>query len=149
MSVAELARQRMAAAAKSKTEGDRVVDGFLQNLMRLTFFAIEQEKEAEAVPIIEFLSGVVKDPEGLKTGCASVYSDLGRFVEAEMLLQQVLDEKPDYEPAQVCLAGVWVVLNKPGFLPLVERILSTSLVPEMRAAARMLADAYAIGKQSS
>jgi hypothetical protein len=136
MSIAELARQRMTAPAKPQAEGDGVLDGFVQSLTRLTFFAIEQKKEADAAPIIEYLNGVVKEPEGLKTGCAISYSESGRVDIAETMLREVLAEKPDYEPALAYMAALMACDNKGEPLNVMDKLLVTSFNPTIRAMAK-------------
>jgi hypothetical protein len=104
----------------------------------LTFFAIEQKKEADAAPIIEYLNGVVKEPEGLKTACATVYARSGRPDRAEMLLREILAEKPDYEYAHLALAANLLLQKKAGADLLLGRLLATNMNPAFREQAAEL-----------
>lgn len=132
MSVAELARQRMTAPAKPKAEGDEVLGGVVRSLVKVARSAILQGMEEESTAIIDFLNSTVKNPEALNTAIATAYADVKRFSEADVLLRQVLADNPDYDPAQLALAGNLLLQNKPGAEVLLERVVATSVDPFVR-----------------
>ncbi len=132
MSLAELAKQRMTNPAKPKAKGDEVLENFLRGLTDIVVLGIKQKKEVEATPVIEYLCGIVKDPEGLKTVCATAYARSGRPEQAEALLRQVLADKPDYALAQIALAANLLLQKTPGSEVLLQRVLATSIDPSIR-----------------
>ncbi len=132
MSLADLARQRMTNPAKPKAEGDEVLDAFVQSLVKVVRCSILQGKEQESAAIVDYLHITVKNPEALKTAIATAYTDVKRFSEAEVLLRQVLAEKPDFGEAQIALAANLLLQDKPGAGALLERVVATNLDPFIR-----------------
>jgi hypothetical protein len=86
----------------------------------------------ETDKIFDALEIVLVEPERLLTACALSHSKNGRTEQAATMLEKVLGYKPEYEPAQVALAGVWVLQKKKGWVPVINKLLSTSLNPLVR-----------------
>jgi hypothetical protein len=113
---------------------------FVHCLTRVALLGARHDDLVETELIFEFLTFILAEPEQLLTAAASIYVTHGQYRRAEALLEKILTDKPDFAIAQVYLAGAWAIQNKQGWLPILQKILATSLDPLVRNAAQKILD---------
>jgi hypothetical protein len=114
------------------------VDVFVYSLCKIALLGAEYDLVQESEEVLDFLAKTLTEPECLMTAYALVQTRKGRLEYAESILARVLDKKPDYDSAQVAMAGVCVLQGKGGWLPTVNQLLATSLNPTVRKCAEKI-----------
>lgn len=103
-------------------------------LSYVALLGVKFQLRNEAQKILDFLLTVLVEPEFVLTAVALTSVQMQRFEEAEIDLQRVLERKPEFDPARVALAGLWLMQNKPGWRQVLEAVTATSLDPVVRTA---------------
>lgn len=139
-----LLRERRARSSKGELEknSEGAQSTFVQCLSHVALLGAQHDLHSETETIFQLLGMVLAEPECLSTACALIYAKRGHLVQAEDLLRKILDDKPEYDAARVSLAGIWAMQNKPGWLPLVQKVLATSLDPLARTAAQKIIESH-------
>jgi hypothetical protein len=139
-----LRRERRARPPREEFEktNEGMQSTFVQCLSHIALLAAEHDMPTETEVVFEFLTMVLAEPECLSTACALIYAKRGHLAQSEQWLRKILDDKPDYDAARVSLAGIWAMQNKPGWRPLVEKVLATSLDPLARTAAQKIMESH-------
>jgi hypothetical protein len=114
------------------------VDVFVYSLCKIALMGAEYDLVQEGEEVLDFLAETLTEPESLMTAYALVQTRKGRLEYAESILVRVLDKKPDYDSAQVAMAGVCILQGKEGWLPTVNQLLATSLNPTVRKCAEKI-----------
>jgi len=127
-------KERMMRSSRGSVSGQSHSDqnAFVYAFSQIALLGSEADMVEEVDKIFDFFEMVLIEPECLITACALAHVKNGRLECAVTMLERILTKKPDYEPAQVAIAGVWVLQKKQGWVPIIKRLLSTSLDPLVR-----------------